>query len=287
MLSALTEVDCDPSVIVSLAYDDQPGGDVRRRASGATVEDLRSSLEALAGDEVALMRALRRPLTIQRLGRRPLGNFVLASLANAFGDHLEASRWLGEQLGIAGDVLPATTEPVRRELELPGDEVSRGGRWGGSASSLARLRFSAEHLETPEATIAAIEEARWALLAPGSLYRCLLSVAAVPSVASALKRSHARVLWFANLEPDPSETADMTAIDHLRVLRRHNIRVDAVLFDPEATLRFEPAALARYGVQPIPRALRSKVNHARHDPSRLRAVIGELISSRPTSTVDG
>ena len=60
------------------------------------MEDLRRSLESLSGEEGALVRAIRRPLTIERLGKQPLGNLVIASVASAFGDYETASRWLGE-----------------------------------------------------------------------------------------------------------------------------------------------------------------------------------------------
>lgn len=285
VLRALRDVDCDPTVIVSIAYDERDGNDILRQANGPTVEDLRRSLEALAGDELALMRAIRRPLTIERLGRYPLGNFVIASLARAFGDHAAASRWLGEQLGISAVVLPATTEPVPLQIEPADDGVTNGGSRGGSAGKLRQLRFATEDLEAPAEAVAAIKRARWVLLAPGSLYRSVLSASAVPDLSSALRGTHARIVWIADLEPDSQDTAGMAGIDHLRALRRHGVRVDAALYDPEATLRLAPAVLARYGVAPIPRALRSSSDPAVHDPDRLRSALGELFSSLPTSTL--
>ena len=284
VLHALRGVDCDPTVIVSIAYNERAGNDVVRQANGPTVEDLRRSLEALAGDELALMRAIRRPLAVERLGRYPLGNFVIASLARAFGDHAAASRWLGEQLGISGMVLPATTEPVPVEIELADDELTKGAPGGGSAGRLRHVRFATKHLEAPAEAVAAIKRARWALLAPGPLYRSVLSASAVPDLTSALRSTHARIVWIANLEPDSHDTAGLAGSDHLRALRRHGVRVDAALYDPEATLRLEPAVLARYGVAPIPRALRSS-DHAVHDPDRLRSALRELFSSLPTSTL--
>jgi uncharacterized cofD-like protein len=231
------------------------------------------------------MRAIRRPLAVERLGRYPLGNFVIASLARAFGDHAAASRWLGEQLGISGMVLPATTEPVPVEIERADDELTMGGPGSGSADRLRHVRFATKHLEAPAEAVAAIKRARWALLAPGPLYRSVLSASAVPDLTSALRSTHARIVWIANLEPDPHDTAGLAGIDHLSALRRHGVRVDAALYDPEATLRLEPAVLARYGVAPIPRALRSSSDHAVHDPDRLRSALRELFSSLPTSTL--
>jgi 2-phospho-L-lactate transferase/gluconeogenesis factor (CofD/UPF0052 family) len=249
------------TVIVSIAYQAGNGDDVQRRITGASVEDLRRSLEALSGEERPLLRAIRRPLTIERLGRHPLGNLVIASAASAFEDYGRASVWLGEQLGIEGAVLPATREPVRWEID-----PSR------------RLRFTGDRLDSPAAAIHAIERSQCAMLAPGSLYRSVLATAAVPDLATALSMAPSRVLWIANLAPGSDEPPNTTAMDHLRALKLNGIRVDSVLYDPSAELTRDATALERDGVEAIPRAVRSTRDPRRHDPKRLRAALGELIT---------
>jgi len=44
----------------------------------------------------------------------------------------------------------------------------------------------------------------------------------------------------ANLDPDPREAGTLTAIEHVLALRLHRVRVEAVMHDPAASLRFEP-----------------------------------------------
>ncbi|HTX08208.1 MAG TPA: 2-phospho-L-lactate transferase CofD family protein [Solirubrobacteraceae bacterium] len=268
------------TVIVSIAYQPGDGDEVQRRVTGASVEDLRRSLEALSGEERPLLRAIRRPLTIERLGRHPLGNLVIASAASAFDDYGRASEWLGQQLGIEGAVLPATTELVRWEIEPFGDTEAPSVP-GDSVVRPSRLVFIDDRIDSPAAAVDAIERSEHALLAPGSLYRSVLSTAAVPDLAAALRTTAARVLWITSLERDPDQPATMTAIDHLQALRMNGVRVDAALFDPSAALRFEASELARYGVEAIPRALRSIRNPRVHDPRRLRSALGELIAVRP------
>ena len=77
----------------------------------------------------------------------------------------------------------------------------------------------------------------------------------------------------------------MEPTDHLLALRRHGIRVDAVLHDPGAMLRLEQAELDRHAVLSIPRTLCSGDNRTEHDPVQLRYAIGELLRPRATSTV--
>jgi uncharacterized cofD-like protein len=278
VLRALRGHDCDLTVIVGIADDADVSQAGQDRPGGGTVEDLRRSLEALSDEQGVLLRAIRRPLTVGRFGEQPLGNLVIGSVASAFDDYSTASRWLGEQLGIAGAVLPATTQPVSRELEAV-DEPSGVPR-GGSGQELWRVTFRSENIEVPAAAVAAIEEARWVLLAPGSLYRSVLSTVAVPDVAAALARTRARVVWIANLEPGTRDAADVTGIDHLRALALHGVRVDVVLHDPAASLRFDAAGLQTFGVKSMPYALRSSHDARLHDPASLRPALGELLGSR-------
>lgn len=280
VLKALRDQDGDLTVIVSIANDQES----QELPNARAVEDLRRSLEALTGEEGALLRAIRRPLTIGRLGEEPLGNLVLGSVASAFGDYGTASRWLGEKLGIAGAVLPATTQPVLRKIE-PLAEGFPDAPSVSTGHELKRLRFASDQIETPAAAISAIEEARWVLLAPGSLYRSMLSTAAVPEMASALSRTPGQVVWIASVAPGSRETAGMAGVDYLRALRLHAVRVDVVLHDPSATLRFDASVLASYGVRSVARPLRSRRDHALHDPAMLRAALEEMIGPRVNAPV--
>jgi uncharacterized cofD-like protein len=285
ILRALRGVDRRLTVIVSIAYDGEEGRDPRQRLTGAGVEELRRSLEALSG-EGPLLRAIRRPLNVEQLGRHRLGNLALASAAAAFGDYSQASIWLGEQLGIDGAVLPATIEPTRPQIKVV-DQVAMFKPPRGRRRGVRKVRFVGERTRSPDAAIAAIEEADWVLLAPGALYRSVLPTAAVPDVSAALTRTSARVMWIANLEPDPLDAPNLSAIEHLLVLRMHGVRVDVVLHDESATLRFDPDELTRNGAESASRALRRRTDPASHDPEQLRAALSPLLSLSPPSRVGG
>ena len=284
VLRALSEQAAEITVIVTIADDGGSSGALRRRREGPAVGDLRRSLLALTGEEVVLARALARPLMINRLGRHPLGNLVIRSVADAFGDLGQATAWLGEQLGIAGRVLPATGEAVSLIADA-GDVLLHGeSAIGAATQEIGNLRFSPERPLVPAAVIEAIEQADWVLLAPGSLFTSVLAASAVPDVAAALRAATARVVWISNLEPDGRETAGMDAGDHLDALRRHDIRPDAVLYDPEAELQFEAGRLAGEGLEAWPFPLCGE-KAGIHDPELLRAALSELLRDRPD--VDG
>jgi uncharacterized cofD-like protein len=279
VLSALRSAATRLTVITSIADEGDWEGDARERLTGP-VGDLRRSLEALSDEDAALLHAIRRPLTVDGVGQHPLGDLTLTAAADALGGYGRASMWLGEQLGIDGAVLPATIEPARRQIEEIG-LAAPGKATGERGRSVRRLRFGEGRTDSPEAAVAAIRSAQWVLLAPGELYRHMLSTCAVPDLSAVLATTSARVVWIASLAPDPRDAPDLTATDHLLALRLHGIRVDAVLHDPSATLVVDISELAAIGVESVPRPLRSASDPGTHDPERLHAALSELLTPRP------
>jgi 2-phospho-L-lactate transferase/gluconeogenesis factor (CofD/UPF0052 family) len=161
----------EPEVTAIVATAEAPGAGRSPEAdSGAALADVRRSLEALSGDDVALSRAMGRPLTVRPAGRRPLGNLLLQSLSSGFGDLGEASLWLGAQLGIQGRVVPAT-------------------------SPLAA---------------GAIREADVVLLAPGGVSPGSLVAGAPADIGAALAATPARVIWISDrVRPEAREAREI------------------------------------------------------------------------------
>lgn len=282
LLPALRSTHTCLTVITSIAAEGDGQDDARPRLTGP-VGDLRRSLEALSDEDAALLHAIRRPLTVEGVGRHALGDLTLTAAADALGGYGRASMWLGDQLGIDGSVLPATIEPPRRHIE-DADPAARGPANG---RPVRRLRFADGRTDSPEAAVVAIRDARWVLLSPGGLYRHVLSTCAVPDLTAALTATSARVVWIANLDPDPSETPRMTAIDHLLALRLHGVRVDAVLHDRSAKLSFEAAELSALGVESISHPLRSASDPGTHDPDLLHEALTALLAPGPLEEPTG
>ena len=193
LAAALRDDGAELTAIVTVADDGGSSGELRRRTGGPAVGDLRRSLVALGDGEVALTRAFNLPLTVDRLGRHPLGNLLILSLASAFGDLEKASEWLCERLGIGAVVLPATIEPVSLVADAGGKLIHGESAIGATRAKLRRLHFSPARPTVPDAVPAAIEHADWVLLAPGSLFTSVLAASALPDVARALRAP--RRLW--------------------------------------------------------------------------------------------
>ena len=84
--------------------------------------------------------------------------------------------------------------------------------------------------------VAAVRDADWVVLGPGSWFTSVIPHLLVPELAEALCTTTARRAVVLNLAPQPGETADFSPETHLEVLARHapDLRLDAVLADTAA-----------------------------------------------------
>jgi uncharacterized cofD-like protein len=277
VLRALRQEPCELTVVVTVADDGGSSGELRRRHGGPAVGDLRRALIALAGEEAPLARTLARPVTVERFGRHPVGNLLIRSLTEVFGDLTQAVDWLRLELGIRARVLPATVDSVSLVAEVGRGVIMGESAIGTSQAAIRRLRFVPERPRVTDAVLESIAGSDYVLLGPGSLFTSVLAVSALPDVAAALAETAARVVWICNLEGQLGETAGMSARAHLAVLRRHGVRIDAVLYDPMAELSFAPAQLARRHLDAIPRPLRHG-ERGIHDRALLRAALSEMFA---------
>ena len=262
------------TAVVAMADDGGSSGRLRRELGLLPPGDLRNCLVALADGR---RRTLRRLFQHRFEGGGALqghavGNLVLSALAQRGGDFLEATRLAGELLGVRGRVMPSTLRPVVLRAELCDGQRIRGER----ALSRARcpvLRAALDPERPPPApgVLSALASADLVVLGPGSLYSSVLATLLVDGVADAVARSPALKVWVQNLSPQRGETAGLSALDHLAVLRAHaGPVVDAVLaHDGPTPIEVDARAIARAGAFVV-RGDVAASDH-RHHPERLGA----------------
>ncbi|MDR0343798.1 MAG: 2-phospho-L-lactate transferase CofD family protein, partial [Nocardiopsaceae bacterium] len=132
----------------------------------------------------------------------------------------------------------------------------------------------------PEA-VAAIGEAEWVVLGPGSWFTSVLPHLLVPELAGALVGTRARRLVALNLAPQPGETEGFFPHTHLEVLAAHapRLTVDVVLADRAAAAgsaaELEKAA-GELGARLVLADLAMRDGSPRHDPRRLAGAFAEI-----------
>ncbi len=293
-LSALRRVTRQLTAIVTVADDGGSSGRLRRDFGVLPPGDLRMALAALCGDDAwgtTWSRVVQHRFAGGGgLGGHTVGNVLIVALWELLGDTVQGLDWVGRLLGAHGRVLPMASVPLDLVAEVAGVDPARPGDitlvrgQAECASTTGRVRsvslIPADPPACPEA-VAAVREADWVVLGPGSWFTSVLPHLLVPELAGALINTPARRLVALNLAPQPGETDGFSPHTHLEVLAEHapQLTVDVVLADRGAAggsaAELEKAA-AMLGGRLVLTELAMRDGSPRHDPRRLAGAFAEI-----------
>jgi uncharacterized cofD-like protein len=292
-LAALRRVTPQLTAIVTVADDGGSSGRLRRELGVLPPGDLRMALSALCddGEWGRLWRDVlqHRFASAGTLHDHAMGNLLIVTLWELLGDPVSGLDWVGRLLGARGRVLPMASVPLDIEATVEGldpahphqvDTVRGQVAVASTAGRVIGVRLIPEHPPACEPAVAAVDEADWVVLGPGSWFTSVLPHLFVPELAAALHATGARRCVTLNLDAQKGETEGFGASTYLEVLALHapELRVDAVLADPSAVddeARLAEAAAA-VGATLVVRPLRDPDGSARHDASLLAAAYREV-----------
>jgi len=259
------------TAIVSVADDGGSSGRLRRQMGIVPPGDLRKCLVALADDTtlLALTFEQRFDTEADELTGHALGNLIIAGLMAAAGDVQVGLDEAARLLGAEGRVIPAATEPVVLKASSDGG-VIEGQTAVQGTPHIQRVSVIPADARAPAPALAALAEADQIVVGPGSLFTSVLAALAVPGIADGIRSSRARIVYVANLRPQPAETEGFDVADHVAALVAHGIRIDAVVADTAAI------ELGHLEV-PVVEGPMAKANGLAHDPSRLAAALAGLV----------
>ncbi|OHV36427.1 MULTISPECIES: gluconeogenesis factor YvcK family protein [Pseudofrankia] len=301
-LSALRRITDRLTAVVTVGDDGGSSGRLRHELGALPPGDLRMALAALAGPDQwsrtwadVFQRRFDGP---GPLAGHALGNLVLAALAEQIGSPVLALELAAQLLGVSGRVLPLSEDGIDIVAEVAGldpDDPAATRRVRGqvavatTAGSVCEVWVEPAEPRACIPACAAVEEADWLVLGPGSLYTSMLPHLLVPEMHKAITGAAARRLVVLNLVSQPGETEGFTPQAHLRVLARHapGLTVDVVLADP-ATVP-DPSALAEaaadLGAELHLAPVRSADAAGIHDPTLLAAAFEAVFAaSGPASS---
>jgi uncharacterized cofD-like protein len=293
-LSALRRVTRQLTAIVTVADDGGSSGVLRRDFGVLPPGDLRMALAALCGDDAwgtTWSRVVQHRFTGRSgLGGHAVGNVLIVALWELLGDTVQGLDWVGRLLGAHGRVLPMASVPLDLAAEVEGADPARPGQLSivrgqaACAATTGRVRsislIPADPPACPEA-VAAIRDADWVVLGPGSWFTSVLPHLLVPELADALTATRARRLVALNLVPQPGETEGFSPHTHLEVLADHapELTVDIVLADRGAAggaaAQLEKAA-GLLGGRLMLADLAMRDGSPRHDPRQLAGAFAEI-----------
>ena len=293
-------------LVAIVATSDDGGSSGRLRAEFNMIPpgDIRNCLAALSGNESRIAELFQyRFGTGDGLNGHPIGNLVLAALADVTHDFAEAVDIAARILDICGVVLPSTSEIVTLVAEFADGRVLSGettiARAGGT---ITRLGLLPERPRCSPRLSDALRRADVIVAGPGSLYTSILPPLLVPDVADAIVESDAVRILVANLMTEAGETDHFGVLEHLLTIERHLGRqlFDCVVYNttpvpdalaaiyaekraaPIVTGTFELSALDRFGVRAIgvPLVSEHPAGKIRHHPERLASAITALAQGK-------
>lgn len=292
------------TAIVTTFDDGGSSGILRKQLGIPALGDIRRCLTALTPEDQD-SRAIAEIFdyrfdTQASLDEHSLGNLILASLLDKFGDLPTAVDAAAELLNIQGRVIPVATQPGHLRAQL------NDGTWIESETDIDN-RTNADspikHIElrnpvpaNPQA-IAAIRSADIVTAGPGDLYTSIIPNLLPQGITEALCNSQADLTFICNIRNKPAETARFNASDHIRTFNSYipPRRVDtAILNQPLATDTPHPDSIQidNEASQIAPNVtvtnLASTNNPQYHDPTKLaKTIINQLNKTYPSPTRRG
>ena len=289
-LEALRRVVTDLTAVVTVADNGGSSGRLRGEFGVLPPGDLRMALAALCSDDDWGQRWAE---VVQHrfkgggdMHGHTIGNLLIVALWEILGDHVEALDLVGRLLGAEGRVLPMAVSPMDITASVVHPDGSRGRVRGQVEVATTTGRIESIELDptTPTAcpeAVAAVREADWILLGPGSWYTSVIPHLMVPELRAAISQSEGRLAVVVNLEPQPGETADFRPEDHLEALLDHapGLRIDSVVADRgalEVSPRL-PAYVEAMGARLVVDDLVVDGATGRHDTVKLAAALRRVI----------
>jgi uncharacterized cofD-like protein len=229
-LTALRALTTAVTAVVTVADDGGSSGRLRRELDVLPPGDLRMALVALA-ERPELVELLQYRFQKGDLAGHSLGNLIIVALQELLdGDLLAALEQVGTALGLAGRVLPCTTDRVNLEASTS-DGIIVGQTNVANASQIHDVWLEPRQVRPTPAVLEALTEARLIVLGPGSLYTSILPNLLIPQIVETITQSPATTVYVANLREQPGETEGMNFDAHVEALFQHapGLRIDALI----------------------------------------------------------
>lgn len=215
-LKALRSITSGITAVVTVADNGGSSGRLRSEFPIVPPGDLRMALAALCADDewgrnwAQIMQY--RFTSNGSLDGHAVGNLLLAALWDRDEDVVAGLDQVGALLKIVGRVLPMTAVPLSIDATFINNGVSVEAEGQVAVATtegrLQSLRLSPENPEVRAEVLAAIAQADWITMGPGSWFSSVLPHLLVPSLRDAIIASPAKKILLLNLDTDTDTETD-------------------------------------------------------------------------------
>ena len=234
LLKGIKHITNNITAVVTVGDDGGSSGRLREDMGILPPGDIRNCIAALADDEDLITKLFQyRFKSGEGLEGHSFGNLFLTALCAITGDMVRAVKESSNVLSIRGRVLPATLDDMKLVAEMEDGRIIRGeSNIPEAHGKIKRLFTDPAHCKALEDVIAAIKDADFIIMGPGSLYTSVIPNLLVEEIAREVAASNAKKIYVCNIMTQPGETDNYTVSDHVNALMKHaNSRkiLDAVL----------------------------------------------------------
>lgn len=291
-LTALRSITSDITAVVTVADNGGSSGRLRDEFPIFPPGDLRMALAALCADD-EWGRSWAEIMQYRFTSEGPLdghavGNLLLAALWDRDEDPVEGLDRVGALLKVVGRVLPMASQPLDIQatfIEGGVEKTVRGQKEVATTTGqFQSLELIPHNPQSRSETLAAIAQAEWITMGPGSWISSVLPHLLVPQQVGALVASKAKKILLLNLDnPESGEFAGRSALDHMNAVQKlaPELNFNYVVADTSLVEDVESAALLRekvstQGGELLVQDLRLAGQAIHHDTKKLASLFAHI-----------
>jgi uncharacterized cofD-like protein len=289
-LTALRSFTSHITAIVTVADNGGSSGRLREEFPILPPGDLRMALAALCSDDEwgrSWAEIMQYRFTSEgELNGHAVGNLLLAALWDRDEDTVAGLDRVGALLKVIGRVLPMAAEPLDIEATFEnsiGKKIVRGqAEVATTRGRLLSLRIIPENPTAYPQALAAIADADWITMGPGSWFSSVIPHLLVPAQRGAIIASKAKKILLLNLDTSDKsagEYAGYSPLEHLRILSTYApaLHFDCVVIDSSAAGQEELRShLSTTGSELVIADLRSEGAPLHHDVKKLGQLFAHI-----------
>lgn len=228
-----------PSVeLTSIVAVSDSGGSTGRLRSLfdiPAIGDIRNVMTAMAQEETLFKflmeyRFQNRHVSDEDVIGHNLGNLILYALMDRQGGNLtEAISAASKVLNVQGKIVPSSLESITLYAKMVDGTIVKGEANIPHYNNQINEVFFDHDVKASYAAIKAVKEADLIVLGIGSLFTSILPNLIIKDLAQAINSSKAPVLYYCNMMSETGETDDYCMEDHVGMIFKHGVEVDAVV----------------------------------------------------------
>ena len=232
LLKGLKRFPIDITSIVTVADNGRSTGRLRKEFHTPAVGDIRRVIIALSETEPLVEKLFNYSFeTSSDLNGHKVGNLILTAAKEITGNLSDGIEALSKVFNLKGKVVPLTEDNVTLVGEMEDGSIVEGEEdITFSNKKIKRVFYKENPTITPEA-INAILEADTIVLSIGSLFTSIIPNLISKDIIDAIDKSHAKIMYVANMMTQPGETDNFTVSNHVNLLNSYlgKRKIDTVL----------------------------------------------------------